>query len=159
MFFSGDKIYTNINKQSNLQYIRVCNKNAVELLKSTTIIHSIIIGSMNIYVVFPLTTSLFSDEIQLPIPQLLPFTDYTTTYGLILNVLNNVCVCVIGLAGNVGIEIISSMLKNTVWACTDAVCFSIKEMCDLIENHQQKHCRNIECQFRNIFIQIQDLDR
>lgn len=158
-FFAGDKIYTDISEQSNMDYIRVCNESTIKLLKSTSITLLIVVVSMNIYVGFPITASMFSDELQLPIPVFLPFTDYSTHYGLILNLINNVYVGGIGLAGNVGVEIITSMLKNTVWVCTYVLCHSIRELSILLESPQDGHTKAIASQFRNILLQIQDLDR
>lgn len=159
-FFSGDKIYTDINKHSNIGYIRVCDESALKLLKSTTVTLVIIVVSMNIYVGFPTTTSIFTDELQLPIPVFLPFTDYTTNYGLILNLINNVYVGGVGLLGNLGVEIITNLLKNTVWVCTTVVGQSIHEISILLENTKRKQTtRHIEHRFRNILVQVQDLDR
>lgn len=159
MFFSGDHIYADINKQSSMGYIHAMNQSAIKLLKSTAITCLIIVTTMNIYVGFPITVSMFSDELQLPVPVYLPFTDYTTTYGLALNLVNNVFVGSVGLAGNLGVEIITSMLKNTVWACIVAVGHSIEEMSILMKNPKQNQKRIIASQFRNILVQVQDFDR
>lgn len=158
-FFSGDKIYTDINEHSNMGYIRVCDNSALKLLKTTAITIMIIVVSMNIYVGFPITSSMFTGVLQLPIPVYLPFTDYTTDYGVILNIGNNIFVGVVGLAGNVGVEIITSMLKNTVYVCTATIGYSVHEITILLENHEQKVTRIINHQFRNTLVQIQDLDR
>lgn len=158
-FFSGDKVYTDVNEESNMGYIRVCDKSAIKLLTSTAITLVIIVGSMNIYVGFPITTSMFSGDLQLPVPVFLPFTDYTTTHGLVLNLINNVFVGGVGLAGNAGIEVITSMLKNTVAVCTDVVEYAIGELTLLLKDpkHQQKNV--IKSKFRNILMQVQDYDR
>ena len=157
-FFSGDKIYTDVNEESNMGYIRVCDRSAIKLLTSTAITLVIIVGSMNVYVGFPITTSMFSDELQLPVPVFLPFTDYTTTHGLALNLINNLFVGGVGLAGNAGIEVITSMLKNTVGVCTDVVGYSIDELTVLLKDpKQQKNV--IKYKFRNILMQVQDYDK
>lgn len=158
-FFSGDKIYTNVNRKSNPKYINVCNKSAVKLLTSTIVTLIIVIGSMNIYVGFPVIASMFTDDLQLPIPVYFPFTDYKTKTGLFVNLLNNLFVASVGLAGNIGVEIITSMLKNTIWACTVAISHSIDEISASVEQPEPKSKEIIIHQFRNVLLQVQDYGR
>lgn len=158
-FFSGDKIYVDINQHSNPSYIQVIDESAVKLLTSTMITVGIVVGSMNLYVGFPVTASIFGDDIQLPIPVLFPFTDYKTHYGLAINLVNNFFVASVGLAGTIGVEIVTSMLKNTVWACTVAMKHTIDDISELIKTPDPKPSNVLNHQFRNVLIQAQDLDR
>lgn len=158
-FFAGEKIYTNINRDSNMGYIRVCNESAVKLLKSTLTIFGIVATSMIILLIFPMYAFIFKHDIQLPIPVVLPFTDLETKNGLILNLVNQVFISLIGGTGNLGIEIITCILKNNVWASTVAICYSIDEISDSIQSPAANLKTIIDLKFRNILIQVQDLDR
>lgn len=158
VFFVGDKVYVDVNRQSNPSYIRAIDKSAVKLLKSTLITLGIVIGSMNLYVGFPVTASLLGKDLQLPIPVLFPFTNYETKFGLIVNLMNNFFAASIGLAGTIGLEIVTSMLKNTVWASTVAIKLAIDEISDQL-TIPDRPMNTISCQFRNVLIQTQDLDR
>lgn len=159
-FFGGNKIYTNVDRHSNMGYIQVCDQSAIKLLKSTITTLGIVIGSMNVYLGFPMYSYTFKHELQLPIPVLLPYTDDETSRGLLLNLANQIFVALVGLSGNIGIEIITCILKNNMVAGTAAIGHSINEFSDMIKkNTQEDLMRVMEYQFRNILIQVQDLDR
>lgn len=157
IFFAIEKIYTDINHDSNCNYIRLCDESAIKLLKSTTKTIGIICVSMSLYIFFPIYMFITSNDIQLPIPVLLPFTDIKSIKGMIMNILNQLFIGLIGIAGNVGIEIITCILKNTVWASTVVICHSIDEFSNITVNFESKE--SINCHFRNILIQVQDLHR
>lgn len=44
LWFAGDKIYTDVNDESDHKYIGVCNERAIQLLKSTSITIGIIVN-------------------------------------------------------------------------------------------------------------------
>lgn len=138
-WFAGDKIYTEVDEESDPNYIRVCNESAIKLLKSTALTIAIIIITLNIYLGFPVYSTLFAGEFQLPVAVYFSFTDYSTTYGIVINIVNNLFICIVGLLGLIGIEIITCMLKNTVWACTVAVRYSLVKLSVLLENSEQIH--------------------
>lgn len=103
-FFAGENIYTNIGMNSNPRYIRVCDQSAVKLLKSTLAMLGIIFTFSTISVIFPLYAYVVKNDIQLPVPILLPFTDLESRLGIILNLLNQVFIAWIGVAGNKCVE-------------------------------------------------------
>lgn len=158
-FFGGEKIYTDYNQNSDPNYIRICDQSAIKLLKDTAITLGIIVGSMNVYLGFPIYSFWFNHELQLPIPVLLPFTDDESSLGLLFNFINQLFVCLVGLSGNIGIEIITCILKNNVWAATEAIGYSIDEFSGAIESSEFKLIRMIDLKFRNILVQVQDFDR
>lgn len=67
-------------------------------------------------------------------------------------------VATVGLAGNIGLEIITSMLKNTFSVCTAAIGHEIDEISALLEKPEPKPMKTIHHQFKNCMIQAQDLD-
>lgn len=111
-FFAGDRIYTHVVVDSNPDYIRVCNQSAIKLFKSTLSILGIVVSSMIILLIFPMYAFVFKNDIQLPIPVVLPFTDLRTKNGIILNLANQVFMVLIGATGNIGIKLIY-IRKNT----------------------------------------------
>lgn len=136
----------------------MCDECAVKLLKSTVKTIGVIVGSLCIYLFFPIIAFVFEHDLQLPIPVLLPFTDLQSANGILLNLLNQIFMDFIGMAGNIGIEIITCLLKNSVWASVLIICSSIDEFFDL-EKFKSLSNTTIDYKFRNILIQIQDLDR
>lgn len=158
-FFAGDRIYTNVEQDSNPDYIKVCNLSAIKLFKSTSTMLGIVATSMIILLIFPMYAYIFKHDIQLPIPVVLPFTDLESKIGITLNVANQVFISLIGFSGNIGIEIITCILKNNVWASTIAICHAIDVISECIEHPENDMKRLIDLKLRNILIQVQDLDR
>lgn len=158
-FFAGDKIYTHVTKESNASYIHAINESAIKLFKSTSKTIGIVASSLIILFFFPLYVYVSKRDIQLPIPVVFPFTDLESINGITINVVNQVIISIIGSAGNIGIEVITCILKNNVWACTVAICHSIAELSDALEQTEEDMTRYINTKFRNILIQVQDLDR
>ncbi|XP_031639326.1 uncharacterized protein LOC116351370 [Contarinia nasturtii] len=158
-FFAGDKIYTNRDQNESPAYIQVCDESAVKLLKSTSTTLGIVLFSMIILLIFPPYAFITKNDIQLPIPVILPFTDLESKNGITLNMANQVFIVLIGATGNIGIEIITCILKNNVWASTVVICYSIDEISEFIEHPEGDMKRFIDLKFRNILIQVQDLDR
>lgn len=159
LWFAGDKIYTDVDDQSDPKYIRVCNERAIQLLKSTSITIGIIVATLNIYLGFPVYDTIFGEEFQLPVPVYVPFTDYSTVYGLTINILNNIFIAVVGLLGTIGVEIMTCMLKDTISATTVAVGYALQQLSDMLESANQKSSKTIDGYLRNILIQVQDYDR
>lgn len=163
IFFAGDNIYTDIKRDSNPNFIRVCDESAIKLLKNTIKTLIVVVGSMNMYLGFPMFSYTFHNDLQLPIPVLLPFTDDESSVGLLVNFLNQIFVAGIGLSGNIGLEIITCILKNNIWVSTVAIGHSVDEYTqEIIENKNKDRFTdrvfNV-LEFRNILIQVQDLDR
>lgn len=159
-FFAGDRIYTHVGQDSNPNYINVCNESATKLLKSTLTIFGIVAASMIILLIFPVYAYVFKHDIQLPIPVVLPFTDLESKNGIFLNLANQVFISLIGGTGNLGIEVITCIMKNNVWASTVAIGHAIDEISHCVESPDKDETRrSIDLKFRNILVQVQDLDR
>lgn len=158
-FFAGERIYMDINDNTDPEYVRVCNESAFKLLRDILTLIGIVATSMIILLIFPTYALLFKNEIQLPIPVVLLFTDLVTRQGIIINVANQVFLSMIGGTGNIGIEIITCIMKNTVWAATVAICYAVDEISQFLESPKSQPKYFMDCKFRNILIQVQDLDR
>lgn len=112
-FFASKHIYTDIKGDSDQKYIQVCNQSAIKLLLINTIkMISILIVSMIMHAMFPLFAYFKYNDIQWPIPVILPFTDLDSTHGIVINFLNQTFIGNFNIIGNIGIEI--SILNNSV---------------------------------------------
>lgn len=157
--FSGEKIYSNIIKESNRKYRMMCDRMAHELLFDTIKVLGIINAS-NVVVMSLSGYAYFNkNEIHFPVPVLFPFTDLESIKGIIINTLNQSFLCLVGSVGLLGIEITTCIIKDTLRVSTAAICYSIDEMSELILCHEANQKISIDLHFRNIIIQIQDFDR
>lgn len=160
VFFAAENVYVN-NWRGNPNYIRSCDQSAIKLFKSTAITLAAISIFAALYFGFPFFTYISRNELQFPVPVLFPFTDIETPNGIAINILSQLFMTYFGATGNIVIEIIQIIFKNTVWAITVAICHSVDEFSMAIENLDSTPTsrRFIDYSFRNILVQIQDLDR
>lgn len=156
LIFFAEKIYTDIKKDASPEYIRICNESVIKLLKSTWKTLGIILLSVVMFLIFPVYAFVVNHDLQLPIPVLLPFTDLNSSNAIALNLFNQMFISLNGGTGNVGIEMITFILKNTVWASTMAICYSIDEFSNLITHSESNSSTTVLYTFRNIVIQLQD---
>lgn len=160
LFFVGDNIYPdNRNDNDNPNYIRICDKSTIKLLKTVLTVICMICFICSYYYIIPIAHYILTKEVHLPVPILCPFTNLISTNGILINVVNQMFMCFYGLSGMIGIEIIQLMLKNTVWASTLAICHSIDEFSLAIEHSNVSSTITVHYLFRNILIQVQDVDR
>lgn len=157
LFFGGEKIYTKFGPNFDPNYIRTCEKSAIKLLKTTATTLCLLVTCNCVYFIFPMYALLLKHEIQFPLPVFLPFTEFKGTVDILLNVLIQMYMSLFGIVGNIGIEVMTSIIKNTVWATSAAVCYSIDVLSNSIE--QRKSATIIDDELRAISIQVQDYDR
>lgn len=159
VLFGGEQIYTDIKSDSDPVYIRACDESAIKLLRTLVATLSLILLANFCYGCFPLYAFVINNEIQLALPVLLPFTDIESTFGLILNLLNQLFISVLGILGNYAIEIGTSMVKNSMWGSNVAISYAIDKMSNSIIKNRSKPLKYVDYEFRNILIQLQDFDR
>lgn len=157
-FFSGDYVYTDIALESNERYIFVSDECAIELLKDVAVTLSLIFGSFLLFLIDPMYVLITQHEIVLPVPVFFIFTDLTTTSGVIINIISQCISNGFAIVASIGIEIFNSMLKKTFHVCAATISFAIDELMHSIEWFEMSEMQ-IDYNFRNILIQIQDLDR
>lgn len=158
-FFAGEKIYTDITEDCDPSYIRACDQSAIRLLKSTSKTIGIVVVSITIFLLFPIFAYILYNDIQLPVSVLFPFTDLDSRIGISINLLNQLFIALIGVTGNIGIEIATCMFKNSIWASTVAIRHSIKELSNVMETNAKTSKQRLDYHFRNILMQTQDYDR
>lgn len=92
-------------------------------------------------------------------PVLLPYTDIDSGTGISINLLNQLFIALVGVTGNIGIEIATCMFKNSIWASTVAIRHSIEEFSNDMETNAKTSKQILDYHFRNILMQTQDYDR
>lgn len=166
-YFVGEKVYPDFDAKCSASYVKVIDESAIKLGTSTIKTVTIIVVSMIIYLIFPVVAYIQSKELHLPIPILVPFTDLETKNGIIINLSNQSSIAIMLIVGNIGIEMITCMMKNSVWAITVAICHTMKEITEMTEKRESNPESNpasssdyeIDYYMRNFSIQVSDLDR
>lgn len=155
LFFVAEEIYSS-DRENNPNYRSKCDQSAIKLLKTLSMTLSVTFVSATVFFFSPFLTYVMKNEIQFPLPVLFPFTELKSPTGFVINIASQIYAYFFGAMANISIEIIQFMLKNSVWATTVAICHSIDEFSTILENHKFKET---EQHFRNILVQIQDLER
>lgn len=153
--FGGDFIYKK-NRVEQLQPI--LKTQATILIKQTAVIHGLILLSLSIVMIGPVYN--YFDQGQRPIllPLLLPFVDPKPLRGYILNTGNQMIICFLGLCGNFLVEGINCMLVNNLRVGISVINYSLMELDSDISIHRE-FTIEMKLKFKNILVQIQDLDR
>lgn len=160
LFFPVEyEIYTDITSDSNVAYVRICDRSAIELLKSTIETLAIYVASVLIYAIFPIYELIKYRETSLLIPVLFPFSDLVSVNGSIINIANQLFTASIGISGSLGIEVIVCLLKNHLLVMANSICHSIDQSVKDLEKSTRFSNKIVEAHLRNIIIQLQDLDR
>lgn len=140
--------------------MRICEQSAIILLLDTIKMLGVINVSSAIIPIFSLIALIMYGEIQLSVPVLFPFTDLETIEGFTINLVNQLFIGIVGLAGSIGIEILTCVLKDSVWITTAAISYAVDEISEKIEDPvliPSEIC--IDNYFRNILAQVQDFER
>lgn len=160
VYFAGEKIYPDFSEECSLQYMRMCEQSVLKLLSSTAKKIGMIITSNGVLLMFSTYAYIFKNEIQLPVPLILPFTDLESIDGLIINMLNQAFLASLVVVGNVGIEIATCILNNGVFISASAICHEIDGISQRIREHREWNATaGIDYYFRNIIVQVEDFDR
>lgn len=109
-----------------------------------------------VYVMVPLYELVIERKFQAPTPVLLPFTDPESTFGILINTLNQSFAAWIIATVNIGIEIVNCILSNAVSATSLATCHSMNQLSIDIVASKFSSSRSIEVTFHNIIIEVQD---
>lgn len=89
---------------------------------------------------------------------ILPFVDPDTTEGFYINSANLLFVAISGVFGNVGIELGNCAVVHNLRVGFDVVSFECDKLS--MDLKTKKHFdTNMKRQFRNILVQVQDIDR
>lgn len=159
VLFAGEKIYPDFNAKCSRKFMRISDQSAIKMLSNSLKIVGILCFS-NIFIgISIILTFILYDEIQMPIPVIFPFTDLESAAGLIINFASQFLMVFMIVIGNIGVEIATCILKNSVWMITVSLCHSIDVITEKIMDPLSNSKTSIDYRFQNILIQVQDLDR
>lgn len=133
------------------------NRRASQLIRIVLIISGFLIGGYVLFETMPLATFLLTGQRTMVTLVQLPYFDPTSNVGYILNVINQTVLSHFVVFVNVGVECTFAMIINSMWIGVDIIRYSVDEMQDQLQSNGDwlQHRKR----FRNILIQIQDLDR
>lgn len=115
------------------------------------------IFSISLTVCIPFYQTLFTDQRQMIIVVILPFTDPETYEGFTINFLNQVIFCAVGYLILPGVEIVLCVLKNAANSTAAVIDVTLLEFEEsLMENGFSNESI---WRFRNIILKISDFDR
>lgn len=154
--FSGTHIYPN-SKISPRNYA-VCNRMANELVTGSSKIVLIMFISVGIGIATPLYKLFFTNDREMILPVVFPFTDPDTERGFYINLASQYVSCLSGFIILPGCELVLCAFKNSFTAYAAVVDNDIHELgCQL--EHGQVFSHKHTLLFRNIILKILDFGR
>lgn len=136
---------------------RILNARAAQLMRNVFLLSAILVTGFLLYLALPAFQLLFTGERITSLPYLLPFTELNTNRGYYINIVNQIWIAHFICISNVGNDCTFAMILNSLWAATDLIKYSLAELSEALEadGFQFEH----QSRLRNIFVQIQDLNR
>lgn len=135
----------------------VCDKMAIDLLASSIKTTIVMIFSMSLTVCIPFYQTLFTDQRQMIIVVILPFTDPETYDGFMINFVNQVVFCAVGYLILPGVELVLCVLKNAASSAAAVIEVTILEFQDSLRPNG--FTNESIWQFRNIILKMSDFER
>lgn len=114
--------------------------------------------SLTVFALYPTYGFFVLKEKVLVMNIILPFLDPSTTRGFYINSAHLLFVSFFGILGNIGIELINCIIINNLNVGVDIVSFACNKLNSNLKAIKS-YSVNLKRQFRNIFVQVQDLDR
>lgn len=155
-WFAGDFVYPNL-KNTSKNYA-VCDRMAVLLLIRSLQISSLVLVSLFLMYCVPLYKILILKENDMVVPILVPFVDPETTFGFLVNLLNQLTFCFYGVHAMFGIELVTCEVKNTFSVSAAVIKNDLEMFADGFKGCKEFSIR-FDGQFKNILIKILDFDR
>lgn len=152
--FAGRKIY--VNRTPSNEYEKVIDQNASQLMKVTFSVVLVVLLSFSLIGIGPIYKFIFHGEYNSMTGGLLPFTTLDTLNGFLINTLFQFALGGVGIAGNVGVEIVNCMVINTCTTLADLLCNSMKKFsAGLVADTFTVQNKS---ELRDIFIRLNDLE-
>lgn len=107
---------------------------------------------------YPIYLYLLKNEKPLVVPVIVPLTSLDTTVGYHFNLFMQLYLSGSALLGVIGIEIITMMIVNNIYAGVSLIECEFEKLDALIATDKESKL-NVYNIFRNILMQIQDLDK
>lgn len=133
------------------------DQRVTELLRNVLIISGLLCSGFIVFESLPLARFILTGQRTMVTAVQLPFFNPETNIGYIVNVINQTILSHFIVFCNVGHDCTLAMIINSMWAGADVIKFSIEEM---VQRHSiTGNDADQKRRFRNVLMQIQDLDR
>lgn len=155
--FGADYIYANSEISSS--NFDVCNRMAIDLLKSAIKISSLVFVAYIILVSLPFYKTLHN-EYELVLPIIMPFVDPNTQNGFYINMANQLVHLCIGSFGIPIHNLFGCILKNNVLVTAAVIENTLNEFKKKLKNNKN-FAKETACigEFRNIVLKILDFHK
>lgn len=154
LYFGCDYIYP-ASKDKKLT--QILDARANQLFQTLLKVSAALIIAIVIYIIYPSYLFVTEGAYPMPVPLLLPFTNVESTIGYSLILFNQIIIAVPAIIGNFAIEFGTAVTTNSMWGAADHINYRLEELAQGVVEGEAVTIR--KAKLRNIFIQIQDLDR
>lgn len=142
----------------SLKNYDVCNRMAMDLLKSSIRVFALLMFGFIVAISGPLYKICFTDEKEMFFPVILPFIDPDTKRGFYINIASQSLTCAGALFIVPGCEEVICISKINVLAIAAVIQNELMDLRKSIE-HNKQYLNEYNYQFRNLVLQIQDYNR
>lgn len=164
---SSDKIsfqkYVNIRRQIYLQKpktengIRTHNQRERFSITQSNLNHRNTRSfSLSLSLIGPIYVLVFYGEYAIPTGHVMPFVEADTLRGYIINMIAQMFVGACALISVLTIEIAGCVINNTYKTMANIVCYNMRKFSDHLRHGTFSYANEVE--FRNILVQLQDLE-
>lgn len=157
--YFNEQIFTEINEESDPEYIRLLDECAIKLLTNTMIIVGFLLFFSMIYFIFPVYDTIVDGKIHLIIPILFPFTDLETNYGIAVNILSQSMLNTIAIIGIYGMVIGTCVTKHAIISYAATIGYQMDRLTIYINKNYSQSPQRIDDHFRNILYQLEQYNR
>lgn len=154
IFFASKYIFKDCNDE---RLREVLDKSAMKQLIVVFTISALMFIGYLMFLALPYILFFVYGQHNLLLSSVLPYLELDTNWGYMLNMLNMSMISCLVVFLNIGADSTFSMIVNNMWAGVDVVKFAMHEMDTSFQRTGNR--KEQAAQFRNILIQIQDLDR
>lgn len=154
IFFAADYIFKDCRDE---QLRMIVDKAAMKQLFIVSLISGLMFFGFFLFLALPFYLLFVYGIRSILISTVLPFITLDSNWGYLLNSFNTSFVTYLAAICNIAGDSSFAVIVNNMHAGVDVVKFSIKEMVSSFERTGNR--REQTSKFRNILIQIQDLDR
>lgn len=154
--FGADYVYKNSDISPKNR--AVCDKMAIYLMTCSIRVNLMVFLSYSFLIWAPLYKNFFTDEREMILPVVLPFTDPETDLGFTVNMVNQMISVLLGTFVIPGTEIVTCILKNNVTATAAVIENSLLEF-KCMARKEKIFSNKCIWEFRNIIMKILDFDR
>lgn len=152
--FAGKFIYKNQKPRTELEHI--INESASQLLNQTFIIVTLVVFSLSLSLIGPMYVLVFYGEYAIPTGHVMPFVEADTLRGYIINMIAQMFVGACAFISVLTIEIAGCVINNTYKTMANIVCYNMRKFSDHLRHGTFSYANEVE--FRNILVQLQDLE-